>query len=242
MSARVAPRASAKCGLVGIEALYPHWRDHTTMPGVVDCAMQLRRWVVAGVATVVVAGGAAAYLWRAQAPAHVRPGNTVSLRDGQVTFRAPKGWRREACPSGRGERPLSGACAIFRPPGGAAGDLDAAGDLGAAGDFGDAVAVFVFTPDPHAPEADLSRLLLDPAVSDPAVSDPAVRYFTVDGVRFAQYHRDAGASPVAWQAFTLVLGVLPNNDDVRVLCSEQAEPKLVRAGCQVVIDSLHVRT
>jgi hypothetical protein len=63
--------------------------------------MQLRRWVVAGVATVVVAGGAAAYLWRTQAPAHVRPGNTVSLRDGQVTFRAPKGWRRRTRTPGR---------------------------------------------------------------------------------------------------------------------------------------------
>jgi hypothetical protein len=41
---------------------------------------------------------------------------------------------------------------------------------------------------------------------------------------------------------TVVLGVLPNNDDVRMLCQEQAKPDLVRAGCQVVIDSLHVRT
>jgi hypothetical protein len=240
-------RASAKYGLVQIKALYPHWRDHTTMPDVVDCTMQLRRWMVAGVATVVVAGGAAAYLWRAPAPAHVRPGDTVSLRDGQVTFRAPKGWRREDCPSGRGERPLSGACATFRPPGGAAGHLDAAGDADDTRDLGDAVTVMVFTPDPHAPEADLSRLPLDPAFSA-AFSDPAVsagghfRYLTVDGVRFVQTHRDAGTSPVALPASTLVLGVLPNNDDVRVVCWELAEPELVRAGCQVVIDSLHVRT
>jgi hypothetical protein len=65
----------------------------------VECAMQLRRWVVAGVATAVVAAGAAAYLWRAHPAAHGRPGTTVSLRDGQVTFRAPQGWRREACPT-----------------------------------------------------------------------------------------------------------------------------------------------
>jgi hypothetical protein len=53
---------------------------------------------------------------------------------------------------------------------------------------------------------------------------------------------DARTSPVEQPARTLVLGVLPNNDDVRVLCEEQAEADLVRAGCQVVIDSLHVRT
>ncbi|HEV8648841.1 MAG TPA: hypothetical protein VG276_05410 [Actinomycetes bacterium] len=181
--------------------------------------MHLRRWVVAGVATVVVAGGAAVYLWRAQAPAHVRPGNTVSLRDGQVTFRAPKGWRREACPS------CSSGCVSFRPPGGAAGDL------------GDAVTVIVATPDPHAPEGDISRLLLDPAFS----AGGRARYFTVDGVRFVQIHMDAVTSPVAQPPSTQVLGVLPNNDDVRVGCWEQAEPDLVRAGCQVVIDSLHVR-
>jgi hypothetical protein len=35
--------------------------------------------------------------------------------------------------------------------------------------------------------------------------------------------------------------VLPNNDDVMMSCWELAEPELVRAGCQVVIDSLHVR-
>jgi hypothetical protein len=185
--------------------------------------------MVAGVATVVVAGGAAVYLWRAPAPAHIRPGTTVSLRDGQVTFRAPQGWRREDCPA-----PDSG-CVIVRPPGGAAGDL-------AADDFGDAVTVIIWTPDPHAPEGDISRLPLDPAFSDPAFSDPVVRYFTVDGVRFVQAHVDARTSPFEQPAGTQVLGVLPNNDDVMVRCWEQAEPDLVRAGCQVVIDSLHVRT
>jgi hypothetical protein len=199
--------------------------------------MQLRRWVVAGVATVVVVGGAAVYLWRAQAPAHVRPGSTVSLRDGQVTIRAPKGWRREDCPA-----PDSG-CVIFRPPGGAAGHLDSAGDADDARDLGDAVTVIVATPDPHAPEGDISRLLLDPAFSDPAVSaGGGVRYFTVDGVRFVQAHMDARTSPFEQPATTVVRGVLPNNDDVMMSCWELAEPELVRAGCQVVIDSLHVRT
>ena len=63
----------------------------------------------------VVVGGTAVYLWHAQARPHIRPGTTVSLHDGQVTFRAPKGWRREACPSG------SSGCVDFRPPGGAPG-------------------------------------------------------------------------------------------------------------------------
>jgi hypothetical protein len=53
---------------------------------------------------------------------------------------------------------------------------------------------------------------------------------------------DAITSPVALPAATLVLGVLPNNDDVRIACSERAKPALVKAGCQIVIDSLHVRT
>jgi hypothetical protein len=61
-------------------------------------------------------------------------------------------------------------------------------------------------------------------------------------VRFVQTRMDAVTSPVALPASTQVLGVLPNNDDVTVICWEQAEPDLVRAGCQVVIDSLHVRT
>ena len=171
-------------------------------------------------ATVVVAGGAAAYLWRAQAPAHVRPGSIVSLRDGQVTFRAPKGWRHEACPSG------SSGCVDFRPPGGAPGL------------HGDAVTVIVATPDPHAPEGDVSRLLLDPTFT----AGGEVRYFTVDGVRFAQTHMDARTSPFEQPAATLVRGVLPNNDDVILGSTEQAKPDLVRAGCQVVIDSLHVST
>jgi hypothetical protein len=107
--------------------------------------------------------------------------------------------------------------------------------------------VIVATPNPDAPEGDISRLPLDPAFS-PAFSDPAgsagghFRSFTIDGVRFVQTHMDAMTSPVALPANTQVLGVLPNNDDVRVVCWELAEPDLVRAGCQVVIDSLHVRT
>jgi hypothetical protein len=97
--------------------------------------------------------------------------------------------------------------------------------------------VIVAAPDPQAPEGDLSRLLLDPAA---AGAD--VRFFTVDGVRFAQIHMDARTSPFEQPAATLALGVLPNNDDVSVSCTEQAMPDLVRAGCQEVIDSLHVRT
>jgi hypothetical protein len=94
---------------------------------------------------------------------------------------------------------------------------------------------------PTRPEADLSRLLL---VLDPAALSAGgdVSYFIIDGVRFARTHTDARTSPVEQPARILVLGVLPNNDDVRVLCEERAKPDLVRAGCQVVIDSLHVRT
>jgi hypothetical protein len=191
--------------------------------------MQLRRWVVAGVATAVVAGAAAAYLWRAQAPAHVRPGTTVSLRDGQITFRAPKGWRREACP-----HPDSG-CVIFR-----AGQSPIKWNRAerSRGRSRRRHLGGVNTPDPHAPEGDISRLLLDPTWT----VGGEVRYFTVDGVPFAQTHMDAITSPFALPATTLVLGVLPNNDDVRIACSERAKPALVKAGCQIVIDSLHVRT
>jgi hypothetical protein len=181
--------------------------------------MQIRRWAVAAVVGVVV-GGTAVYLWHAQARPHVRPGTTVSLHDGQVNFRAPEGWRREACPSG------SSGCVDFRPPGGAPGL------------HGDALTVIVSTPDPQAPEGDLSRLLLDPAT---AGASAGVSFFTVDGVRFAHMHMDARTMPFEQPAETLVLGVLPNNDDVFVGCTEQAMPDLVRAGCQQVIDSLHIR-
>jgi hypothetical protein len=76
---------------------------------------------------------------------------------------------------------------------------------------------------------------------DPAAGGGDVKFFTVDGVRFAQAHVDARTSPFEQPAGTLVRGVLPNNDDVFVSCTEQAVPDLVRAGCQQVIDSLHVR-
>jgi hypothetical protein len=46
-----------------------------------------------------------------------------------------------------------------RAPGGAAGNL-AAGDADDIRDMGDAIMVSVDTPDPHAPEGDISQLLL----------------------------------------------------------------------------------
>jgi hypothetical protein len=128
---------------------------------------------------------------------------------------------------------------ILRPPGGApasgtAGDFSDFSDLGDLGDLGDVVTVVVMRPDPHAPEAGLSRLLVDPTL---AAGGRLSRLFSIDGLPFAQV-----ISPLALPASTLLAGGAPNHDEVRVLCLERAKPDLVRAGCRVVIDSLHVRT
>lgn len=70
---------------------------------------------------------------------------------------------------------------------------------------------------------------------------PAVGPFIVDGASFARVRVDAVTSPHARPAATVVTGCLHNGDLVLMTCAETAESNLVRAGCEVVVGSLHVR-
>ncbi|GAA2632180.1 hypothetical protein GCM10010399_75610 [Dactylosporangium fulvum] len=162
---------------------------------------------------VVIAGVAAVSVWRVRAARQPRPGDTISLRDGRVTFRMPQGWRRVACPGD------PSGCVFLRTPRGA----------------DDAIAVIVVTPRPPAPEADATAYAIDPATS------PGGRSFTVDGARFARARVDAVTIPTARPATTVVTGLLHNGDKVFLTCAETAEPDLIRAGCEVIIGSLHVQ-
>jgi hypothetical protein len=174
-------------------------------------------WIIAGVVAVVIAGVAAVSVWRVWAAQQPRPGDTISLRDGHVTFRMPRGWRRVSCPDDRS------GCVFLRTPGGA----------------DDAIAVIVVTPRPPAPGpapgADAVAYAIDPATS------PGGRSFTVDGAPFARVRVDAVTTPPARPATTVVMGRLHNGDEVAMTCTETAEPHLVRAGCEVVIGTLHVQ-
>jgi hypothetical protein len=145
-----------------------------------------------------------------------QPGDTISLRDGRVTFRMPLGWRRLACPGD------TSSCAYLQTPGG--------------DDHVAAIAVIVVTPtSPPAPRADTATAYaIDPATS------PGGRSFTVDGVRFARVRLGAVRTPPTRPATTILTGRLDNDDMVLLTCTETAEPDLVRAGCEVVIGSLHV--
>jgi hypothetical protein len=128
----------------------------------------------------------------------------------------PAGWRRVACPGD------ASGCVYLRTPGGA----------------DDVISVILVTPVPYAPQDD-ARNSVAVSVRDPATM-PGGRSFTVDGARFGRARVDAVPS-AAQPAATLVTGYLRNGDQVSVMCLERAEPDLVRAGCEVVIGSLHVR-
>ncbi|MER7006059.1 hypothetical protein ABT297_23875 [Dactylosporangium sp. NPDC000555] len=166
---------------------------------------------------VVIAGVATVSVWRVRAARQPRPGDTVSLRDGRVTFRMPQGWRRVTCPDG------TSGCVFLRTPRGA----------------DDAIAVFVVTPRPYAFGADVAAVDVVFA-NDPATS-PGGRSFIVDGAPFARVRVDAVTTPPAQPATTVVTGHLHNGDTVSITCTETAEPNLVRAGCELVIGSLHIQ-
>jgi hypothetical protein len=173
------------------------------------------------VVVVPAAAVAVGYLSRAHRAPAVRAGESVSLHGGKVTFRAPDGWTRPGCPSGD-----TADCVMLLAPG---GDPTATGD---------SINAIVSTPDAKAPEGDLSLLLLDPTVG----AAPGATYFTRDGVRFVRMHTDTGTAVDPESATTLVLGSLPNGDRVILTCIEKTEPALVRAGCDIVVNSLRIST
>ena len=186
--------------------------------------MSIRRLLVAaGVVVVIVPAAAVAgsYLSRTHKAPAVRVGESVSLHGGKVTFRAPAGWTRQGCPSGD-----TAGCVILLPPG---GDPTAT-------EPGDSINAIVSTPDPKALEGNPALLLLDPTVG----AASGARYFTRDGVRFVRMHADTGTALAPESATTLVLGLLPNDDQVMLSCTEKTETSLVRVGCDVVVDSLRV--
>jgi hypothetical protein len=181
--------------------------------------MRLRRgWIIAGATAVVIAGVATVSVWRVRAAQRPRPGDTISLRDGRLTFRMPQGWRRLTCPG-------DPSTCVYLTPG---GDDDSSTA---------AIAVIVATPTPPpTPGPDTATAYaIDPATS------PGGRSFTIDGARFARVRLDAVTTPPARPATTIVTGHLNNDDRVYLTCIEAAEPDLVRAGCEVVIGSLHVQ-
>lgn len=183
--------------------------------GVVDYGVRVKRgWIVAGVLAAVLVGEAAVYGWLSWVSRPPERWDTASLRDGRVTFHLPHGWRSGAC-SGDED------CVSLRTP------------LGSV----DVITVDVVVPSPPSarPDADVIAVAVDPG------SRPGARSFTVDGVRFTRWHTDAVTKPVPWPASTSATGSLRDGSTVFVSCVEKAEPGLVRSGCAVVLDSLHVR-
>jgi hypothetical protein len=142
-----------------------------------------------------------------------KAGDTVSMAGGELTFHAPAGWSREECPH------PDPSCLDVRPP----------GDGGAG-----RIIVIVQPYQSNAPEGDISLMLLQPGVA------PAASHFTVDGVDFVRIHDSGSASD--GKPATMVLGLLPNRDTVRILCDEGDRAEVLKAGCDVVIGSLHLRT
>lgn len=167
---------------------------------------------------VVISGVATVSVWRVRAGQQLHPGDTISLSDGRVTFRMPQGWRRLTCPGD------TSSCVFLHTPGGAD---DAIATI--------AVMVVTPTPPPAAGADTVTAYAIDPATS------PGGRSFTVDGVQFARVRLDAVTTPPTRPATTVVTGNLDNGDMVYLTCAETAEPDLVRAGCELVIDSLHIQ-
>jgi hypothetical protein len=185
--------------------------------------MGIRRQLVvaAGAAVVAAAAVTGGYLWQARKAPAVRAGQSISLHSGKVAFRAPAGWTRQGCPSGDTVN-----CVLLLPPG-----ADPA-----VAERGDSIFAIVSTPDPKAPEGDLSLLLLDPSLG----LAPGTTYFTRDGVRFVRTHVDAGGPLAPGPPSTMVMGLLPNQDKVMLSCTEKTDPSFVRAACDVVADSLRI--
>jgi hypothetical protein len=180
--------------------------------------MGIRRgWIIAGLVPILIAGVAATSIWRLRSVQQPRPGDTISLRDGHLTFRMPQGWQRVACFDD------SSNCVFLGPPHGAS----------------KAISIIVVTPFPREPAGTWG-----PAVPDYSLDlarSPGGRSFTVDGAAFARAHLDGESTPMSLTPATVVTGHLPDGDVVFLVCEETAEPALVRAGCEVVIGSLHVQ-
>jgi hypothetical protein len=172
-----------------------------------------RGWIIAGVLAAVLAGEATAYTWLRWVSRPPERWDTASVRDGEVTFHIPHGWRTGAC--GHSD------CVNLRTPRGST----------------DVITVDAFVPFPPQSRSgtDVVALAADPATL------PGARSFSVDGVRFIRWHTDAVTKPVQQPAATAATGTLRDGSRVFIWCVEKAGPGLVRSGCAVVLGSLHVR-
>jgi hypothetical protein len=181
---------------------------------VIDYGVRYRRgWIIAGVLAAVLVGEAALYGWLRWISRPPERWDTASVRDGEVTFHIPHGWRTGAC--GHSD------CLTLRTPRGSVG----------------VITVDAIVPSPPTPgtRVDVTAMAMHPATL------PGARSFTVDGVRFTRWHTDAATKPAPLPGATSAFGRLRDGSTVFISCVEKGEPDLVRSGCAVVLDSLHIR-
>ncbi len=161
----------------------------------------------------MLAGEAVAYGWLSWISRPPERWDTASVRDGEVTFHLPHGWRTGVCDHSD--------CVSLRTPRGSAGVIT--------------VDAFMSSVPQLRPGTHVIAVAADPATL------PGARSFAVDGVRFIRWHTGAVTRPVPQPAATSATGTLRDGSTVFVSCVEKAEPDLVRSGCEVVLDSLHIR-
>jgi len=147
------------------------------------------------------------------------------------------GWRAERVRPGDTVWLADGRVAFRMPVGwrrvGCPGAASTCVYLRTPGGTDDVIGVVVGTPGASGSDGPVVARAADPATM------PGGRSFTVDGASFARVHIDAvPARPAA----TVVTGLLHNGDRVFMSCVETAEADLVRAGCELVIGSSHVRS
>ncbi|MGW0217142.1 hypothetical protein ACWDXH_22405 [Micromonospora chokoriensis] len=149
------------------------------------------------------------------------PGERSTTGDGRVSFTAPKGWATSPCPP-RGD----GNCVHLSPSGAAAGD-----------------AVIVMASESNKVEGSPMDLLLvdDPSV---AVQDPSVERLTLDGAKAVRMDLAAlGGGPrpsdLPGVQDVMVYGTLPGDThDLLVTCSHDRLVAEMRAGCDLIVESL----
>ena len=188
-----------------------------------------QRLVLASGIVLVIAAAATAYYFYTRtgagpiAAASI-PGERVATDDGRVAFTAPAGWVRSACPSGASD------CVQVWPPG--------------AG-MEDSVTAMVVVPDPHAPEGDISVMLL---MSDGPMAlrdSPWLERVTIAGV--AAVKTDMAKMPE--QPFPeldtsviTAMGWMPgtNGDRFVIMCNfDRREPE-IRAGCDLAMSTFTI--
>jgi hypothetical protein len=180
------------------------------MRTVIACRVRLSRGWAVACVLAILIGGSA--VWQVLRPPPARPGDSITLAYNRVTFRMPAGWRRMSCAE---------YCMYLRTPRGA----------------NVAISVLLVTPQP-VPIATGPNVVQTTAVERDLDTVAGARHFVIDGVPFVVARFDAEPAR-AEPATTLVSGRL-RDGWIRVSCLEWSEPELVRAGCDIVVGSLHL--